>query len=100
MGWLFGRNKKKDDEYDRIFDLDSEDSRNYEELDENETEEEAIERLRGTISSGDCVYCGAPNAMKYEGNICFICDKCGRSVHEDTYYLWAAGWNIDFDDEE
>lgn len=46
---LFGSGKKKD-EYDIIYD--DEDSRNYEELDENEDPEEVIERLRGTIGRG------------------------------------------------
>lgn len=92
-----GADKRKD-EYDLIYDYDEEDSRNYEELDENETPEEAVENLRGTIGRGDCIYCGAKNAMEYEGNICFICNTCGKSCHEDIYYRWAAGYNIDFED--
>lgn len=86
------------DEYDRIYDYDSEDSRDYEELDENESPESKMERLRGTIGRGDCVYCGAKNAMEYEGHICFVCSKCGKSVHEDIYYRWAAGYDITFED--
>jgi hypothetical protein len=94
----FGRDKRKKDEYDRLYDYDSEDSRNYEELDENETPEEAIEKLRGTIGRGDCIYCGAKNGMEYEGHICFICNTCGQSTHEDIYYRWAAGYPIEFED--
>ena len=86
----------KKDEYESIYDM--EDGINYEELDENETPEDAIERLRGTIGRGDCLYCGGHLTMTYEGNICFVCSKCGMSVHEDTYYLWAAGYNIEFNE--
>lgn len=93
----FGKSKRKD-EYDRIYGYDSEDSRNYEELDENETIDIMIDRLRGTIGRGDCIYCGAKNAMEYEGHICFICSSCGKSVHEDSYYAWAAGELIEFED--
>lgn len=93
---LFGNRKR--DEYDRIYDYDVEDSRNYEELDENEDPEEAIEKLRGTIGRGDCLYCSGHNTMEYEGNICFVCSKCGKSVHEDIYYRWAAGYPIEFGD--
>lgn len=93
---LFGSNKK--DEYDRIYNYDDEDSRNYEELDENEDIEDIIESLRDTIGRGDCIYCGASNAMEYEGNICFICSKCGKSVHEDLYYRWAAGDSVVLED--
>lgn len=77
------RSDKKEDEYDIIYEHDIEDT---------------IDELRGNIGRGDCVYCGAKNAMKYEGHICFICDSCGRSVHEDIYYRWAAGCDIEFED--
>ena len=94
---LLGRCKKKD-EYDLIYDYDREDSRNYEELDENETIEEAIDRLRNTIGRGDCLCCNAKNGMEYDGHICFICSECGMAVHEDTYYRWAAGYPVEFED--
>jgi hypothetical protein len=92
------RKGNKKDEYDRIYNYDIEDSRNYEELDENEDPEEVVERLKGTIGRGDCIYCGGKNTMEYEGHICFICSVCGKAVHEDTYYRWAAGYDIDFED--
>lgn len=88
---------KKRDEYDVIYEYDFEDSRCYEELDEND-EEESIDRLRGTIGRGDCIYCNAKNGMEYEGHICFICTECGKSVHEDIYYRWAAGYVIQIED--
>lgn len=91
-------NSKKKDEYDRIYGYDREDSRNYEELDENESIDDAIEELRGTIGRGDCLYCDGKLTMEYEGSICFICSKCGKSVHEDIYYAWAAGAAIEFED--
>ncbi len=90
--------RKKWDEYDLIYNYDIDDSRNYEELDENEDPEEVIERLKNTIGRGDCIYCGAKLAMEYDGHICFICSSCGKSVHEDVYYRWAAGYSIDFED--
>lgn len=95
---LFDFLKKEKDEYSEIYGYDEEDSRNYEELDENEDPEDVIDRLRGTIGRGDCLLCGAHNAMTYEGNICFVCSKCRGSVHEDIYYRWAAGYPIDFND--
>ena len=91
---------KKMDDYRYIYD--EEDGRNYAELSENEYDdpEDIIEEMKGTIASGDCIYCGAKNAMKYEGNICFVCSKCGRSTHENIYYLWAAGYDIDLGEDE
>lgn len=86
---LFGR-KKKGEDYDIIYDYDIEDSRNYEELDENEDVENKIDRIRGTIGRGDCMLCGAIDAMRYEGGVCFVCSKCGESVHEDIYYRWLV----------
>lgn len=79
-----GRSNRKD-EYNRLYEYDG-------------ILEERIEDLRGNIGRGDCIYCGAKNAMEYEGYICFICSQCGKSVHEDTYYAWAAGIDITFED--
>ncbi len=62
--------------------------------------DQEVEALRGTIASGDCIYCGARNTMKYEGDICFICSHCGRSIHEDLYYRWAAGYEVIMDDSD
>lgn len=71
----------------------------YEENDDNAEEiYEAIEELRGTIGRGDCIFCGAKNAMVYDGEVCFICNECGLSCHEDTYYAWAAGYDIETTD--
>ena len=95
---LFGFGKSKD-EYNDIYDNGDDDGIDYSELDGYEFEEsidEAIDRLRGTIGRGDCLYCNAKNGMKYDGFICFICSECGNSVHEDTYYRWAAGYPVDF----
>ena len=88
----------KRDEYDDIYSYDIEDNTKYEELDENESVDEIVEKLRGNISRGDCLYCGAKNAMIYTGDICFICTECERSVYEDIYYRWAAGEEIIFED--
>lgn len=85
---------ERKDEYDIIYD--SDDNRTYEEF--SDSPEEAIEKLRGVIGRGDCLYCGAKNAMKYEGRICFICSMCDKSVHEDLYYRWAAGYDIETED--
>lgn len=93
MGFFFGR--RKNDEYDEIYHGNNMD---YEEVDENEDEEEAIERLRGTIGRGDCIICDAHDAMVYDGCCCFICKKCGGSVSEDTYLRWAAGYSVEFED--
>ena len=92
------KSNKKKDEYDRIYDYDEEDSRLYEELDENEDIEDIIEKLRDTIGRGDCIYCSGDNTMEYDGHICFICNSCGKSVHEDLYYRWAAGDSVELED--
>lgn len=89
-------NNRKKDEYDRLYNYDN--NMEYEDPDENEDPEEVIERFRGTIGRGDCLYCSVKNAMEYEGQICFICSVCGKSVHEDIYYRWAAGYPIEFED--
>lgn len=90
--------KRKKDEYDYIYDNGDDNNVDYSDLDENEDPEEAIDRLRGTIGRGDCLYCGAKDAMTYEGYVCFICSECGRSTHEDIYYRWAAGYPVEFED--
>lgn len=88
----------KRDDYEDIYGYDIEDNTRYEELDENEDIEVTINKLRGTVGRGDCLYCGGKNAMIYTGDICFVCDKCDKSVHEDIYYRWIAGEEIVFDD--
>lgn len=93
---MYGSGKKKD-EYDRIYNYESNEI-DYEEPDENEDPEVVIDRLRNTIGRGDCLYCNSKHAMEYDGQICFICKMCGRSVHEDIYYRWAAGYLIDLED--
>ncbi len=74
------------DEYDDLYD------------DSNDKIYEMIEMLRGTIERGDCLYCGGKLSMEYTGNVCFICSKCAKSVHEDVYYAWAAGYDISPDE--
>lgn len=95
---LFGSKKDKD-EYDFIYDNGDDRGFDYSDLDENEDPEDVIDSLRGTIESGDCMLCGAKNAMRFD-TICFICSECGESVHEDLYYRWAAGYPIESDDED
>lgn len=87
---IFGFTKEKD-EYDAIYDTEMD----YSELDENEEPEEVIDRLKGVIGRGDCLYCKAKDGMKYDGFICFVCSECGKTVHEDLYYRWAAGYPIE-----
>jgi len=88
--------KKKKEEYNYIYDDDHD--IDYSELSESSDPEEEIEKLRGTISKGSCMYCGKKDGMKYD-EICFICSYCGRAVHEDLYYRWAAGYPIDLGDD-
>lgn len=85
------------DEYDEIYEDHEDETDEYSEPDENDGDlEERIEKLRGNIGRGSCLYCSAENGMKYDGFICFICSECGMSVHEDVYYMWAAGCPIKF----
>lgn len=93
---LFSLGKK--DEYEKVYGWDEENPENYEDLSEEDDIEAEIEKLRGTIGRGTCLYCGAKNTMKYEGNICFVCSSCGKSVHEDLYYRWLAGEEIETED--
>lgn len=92
--------KKKKDEYEEIYDNGDDNGIDYSDLDENEDPEEAIEEIRGTIESGDCIYCNGRNTMKYDGSICFVCSKCRRSTHEDIYYRWVAGYSIEFEGDK
>ena len=81
------------DEYDDIY--------GDEELDLDDEEidpDDAVELLRGKITSGDCIYCGGTNSMIFD-EVCFICTICNRSIHEDLYYRWAAGYEIEMDDD-
>jgi hypothetical protein len=89
---------KKDENHDYVYDHGDDGGIDYSELDENEDPEEVVNELRGTIGRGDCLYCGAKNGMKYEGFVCFICSECQKSVHEDIYYRWAAGYPVEFED--
>ena len=88
-------NKKEKDEYDYIYDPDD---MEYSEYDDEEDIESEIDSLRGTISSGDCIYCHGKNTMTFAGN-CFVCSKCGNSINEDSYYRWAAGYPIEIVDD-
>lgn len=85
------------DEYNKIYNYDIKGDTKFEDLDFDDSDE-VIERLRNTIGRGDCLYCNSHLTMEYDGTICFICSKCGRSVHEDVYYKWASGQDIEFED--
>lgn len=84
-------------DYDDVY-YDEEDGRMWEDLDENEDPDDVVESLRGTIERGDCIYCGGKLTMTHEGNVCFICSKCGKAVDEDIYYRWIAGYPVEFED--
>ena len=47
-----------------------------------------IEEMRGTIERGPCKFCNGEDSMVYHRNIFFLCEKCGESMHEDTYYKY------------
>ena len=85
-------------DYDDVYDED--DQGYYEDFDTSEDPEEVIEKMRGTVVKGDCIYCGGKHTMSYEGDVCFVCSECKKSIHEDLYYLWLAGYNIDLEDNE
>lgn len=93
---LFWRDEDK--ELNDIWDNGEGDFMDYDDLDYEDFErEEVIEKLRGTISRGECMYCRKPNAMVYEGEICFVCRSCNNSCHEDIYYQWISGFDIEID---
>lgn len=85
-------------EYEVIYDFEDDDSRNYEELDENESVEDAVERIKNSYGRGDCMFCGTVNGMIRENTMCLICESCGRAVHEDIYFRWLAGYDVEFED--
>ena len=60
--------------------------------------EEEIEELRGNVVRGACLYCHKPNGMIYEGDICFVCTECNQSIHENLYYRWLVGGDIENDE--
>ena len=64
-----GLNGRYKEEYDLICNYDFEDSRVFEELNDDEDEDAYIESLRGTIGKGDCVYSGCDGEMIYTGMV-------------------------------
>lgn len=91
--------RKRKDEYKFIYDNGDDSGIDYSDLSESDPEE-AVDSLRGNVLSGSCIYCGAQDGMKYEGDICFICSVCGRSIHEDLYYRLLAGYEIEMDNDD
>lgn len=96
------------DEYKDIWDNGEDDLIDYSELDGYEFENDedvdeetearwaAIDRLKGTIQDGDCLYCGKQNGMHYvKGYYC--CKTCHDLVPEEVYLQWYAGFDVYFD---
>ena len=90
--------RKRKDEYDDIYNNFDEESEEILEEPEYDNMYDEINNIRGTIQRGTCMFCGEENAMKYEGNVCFICSKCNEAVTEDIYYQWLLGYDMEFED--
>ena len=92
----FFRRKKKESEWSGIYDDDL--GFDPSEADENPDPDDEIDKLRGTVDRGPCMFCGKNDCMVEQGGVCFICEKCGESIDEDGYYRWLAGYDVSFDD--
>lgn len=68
------------------------------ESDDDETMDDKIEKIRGTIDEGDCLWCHQHNGMKYDPQGFFLCDSCNMMCEEDTYYMWNLGYDVTADD--
>jgi len=99
------RGQDRTDEWKDIFDNGDDDGIDYSDLgdewdDEDDDEElaveQAIERLKGTIKDGDCMFCGSKGTAHYDGNF-FFCKECHYVVEEDFYYRWYAGFPVEID---
>ena len=67
---------------------------NWIESDDDETMDDKIEKIRGTIDKGDCLWCNSRNGMKYYPEGYFLCDRCNMMCEEDTYYMWYLGYDV------
>lgn len=93
------------DEYEDIWDNGEDDLVDYSELDGLEFEEleevdeetearwDAVDRLEGQVTEGECLYCGKPNGMKFFKGF-FFCQTCHDSVPAEVYYQWYAGFDV------
>ena len=68
------------------------------ESDDDETMDDKIEKIRGTIDEGDYLWCHQHNGMKYDPQGFFFCDSCNMMCKEDTYYMWYLGYDVTADD--
>lgn len=64
------------------------------ESDDDETMDDKIDEIRGTIDKGDCLWCHKHNGMKYHPEGYFFCDACEMMCDEDTYYMWHLGYDV------
>lgn len=67
---------------------------NWIESDDYETMDDKIEKIRGTIDKGDCLWCNRRSGMKYYPEGYFLCDRCNMMCEEDTYYMWYLGYDV------
>lgn len=53
----------------------------------------AIEKLKGTIEYGECMFCNKERGMHFSHGF-FFCKDCHDFVPEEMYYQWYAGFDV------
>jgi len=86
--------KKKNDEYEYIYD----NGINYSELDENDDPEEVIAMLKETLGKGPCPNCGEISMIPDDNGFCYYCLKCGYAENQDAYLRGIAGYPVKYID--
>jgi predicted RNA-binding Zn-ribbon protein involved in translation (DUF1610 family) len=85
------------DEYDFIYGED--DGIDYAHLDENESPEEVIARLKEELGKGPCPRCGEVEMVPDEKGYCYYCLKCGFADEANLYLRELAGYPTEEVDE-
>lgn len=94
---------RKKDEYSEIYEGYAGDNGDDREFDYSDLsgyepefdEEEAIEKARGEVDVGPCMYCDGE--MENDGSL-FVCTSCGMTASENEYLRWYVDNVADYDD--
>jgi len=90
--------RKREDEYDFIYDNGDDSGIDYSDLSEAEDPEDVIDRLRETLDRGPCPECGKVSMVRSEQGNCYYCLDCGYAEHEALYLRSLAGYPIESED--
>lgn len=57
---------------------------------------DAIDRLRGKVKKGKCIFCGKRNGMHLTPMGNYACQYCHDTVPDEVYLQWYAGFDVYF----